>query len=232
MNFRTAARYVWREWIRPVGLPVLVVVAAKSALADINPVPSGSMKPTVLEGDLVFVNKLAYDLKIPFTTQHLARWADPARGDIVVCFSPDEGTRLLKRVIGVPGDTIELRNDRLVLNGQPVAYAAPGRLSSGTRNLEAAEPGSAFFATEALPGHAHEIMVLPRRPALRSFGPLTIPAGSYFVMGDNRDNSRDSRYFGFVSRDEIVGQAEGVFASFDLHHWLRPRVDRFCTALN
>ena len=77
MNHKTFSRYLWREWIRPLALPVLFITAAKSALADINYVPSGSMKPTILEGDVVFINKLAYDLKVPFTTHRLAHWSDP-----------------------------------------------------------------------------------------------------------------------------------------------------------
>jgi signal peptidase I len=229
------ANYLWREWIRPLALPCLAVLAAKSALADINPVPTGSMKPTVLEGDVVFVNKLAYDLKIPFTTKHLAEWANPVRGDIVVCFSPQTGTRLLKRVIAQPGDTVELRSETLLLNGHPVAYE-PLRPQisgqAGIAKLPDAERKAALFATEQLGQHAHAIMVLPRRPARRTFGPITVPAGSYFVMGDNRDNSEDSRYFGFVPRDQIVGQAKGVFVSADLDHWLKPRFERFFTALD
>lgn len=232
---KVVANYLWREWIRPLALPCLVVLAAKSALADINPVPTGSMKPTVLEGDVVFVNKLAYDLKIPFTTKHLAEWANPARGDVVVCFSPKTGTRLLKRVIAQPGDTIELRSETLWLNGQPVTYAPIRREISGQigiAKLPEAERQAAFFATEQLGKHAHAVMVLPRRPALRTFGPIKIPAGSYFVMGDNRDNSEDSRFFGFVPRDQIVGQAKGIVVSADLDHWLKPRFERFFTALD
>src|SRR6185436_12530035 len=102
----------------------LAVAAAKSALADINIVPTGSMKPTILEGDVVFVNKLAYDLRVPFTFARVAHWSDPARGDIAVCFAPDDGTRLVKRVVGLPGDTIELRHDVLFLNGVQQEYAA------------------------------------------------------------------------------------------------------------
>jgi len=235
MNRKKVAHHLWREWIRPLALPCLVVLAAKSALADINPVPTGSMKPTVLEGDVVFVNKLAYDLKIPFTTRHLAEWANPARGEVVVCFSPKTGTRLLKRVIAQPGDTVELRSETLWLNGQPVTYEPIRREISGQlgiAKLPEAERNGALFATEHLGEHAHAVMVLPRRPALRTFGPVTVPAGSYFVMGDNRDNSEDSRFFGFVPRDQIVGQAKGIFISADLDHWLKPRFERFFTAVD
>src|SRR6185295_16636687 len=122
-SLRTFARHLWRDWIRALALPLLLIASAKSALADINYVPSGSMKPTILEGDVVFINKLAYDLRVPFTTARLARWTDPARGDIVVCFAPDDGMRLVKRVVGLPGDTIELRNDILVINGVRQSYA-------------------------------------------------------------------------------------------------------------
>lgn len=232
MDHRKLADALWREWIRPLALPFVAILAAKSALADINPVPSGSMKPTVLEGDVVFVNKLAYDLKVPFTTTHLARWADPARGDIVVCFSPKDGTRLLKRVVALPGDTIELRQETLLLNGQPLAYAALPADAAGVPWLAERERHAAFFAREQLGRHDHAMMVLPRMPALRSFGPLKVPAGHYFVLGDNRDNSEDSRFIGFVPRDQIVGEAKAVFVSADPNRWLLPRFGRFCSALN
>lgn len=123
MNLKTFAQKLWLEWIRPLSLPLLAVCIIKSSFAGINYVPTGSMKPTILEGDVVFVNRLAYDLKVPFTKWHLAEWAEPARGDIVVCFAPDDGMRLVKRVIGLPGDIIQLHHDRLFINGAPVAYA-------------------------------------------------------------------------------------------------------------
>ncbi|HVU25182.1 MAG TPA: signal peptidase I [Opitutus sp.] len=232
MKTRHAVRHLWREWIRPLALPLLLITAAKSAIADVNRVPSGSMKPTVLEGDVVFVNKLAYDLKVPFTTTHVAHWADPARGDIVVCFEPGKGTRLVKRVVGLPGDTIELRREVLFVNGAPLAYSSLSAEPPDVRALEPAERASALFAREQLGAHSHLVMVLPRLPALRTFGPVTVSAGSYFVMGDNRDNSEDSRFFGAVPRDQIVGRAQGVFVSADLAHWLRPRFDRFFSALD
>lgn len=226
-------RQLWREWIRPLALPLLAIAAAKSAFADMNPVPTGSMQPTVLAGDVVFINKLAYDLKIPFTTRHLAQWGDPQRGDIVVCFSPTDGTRLLKRVIGLPGDTLELRQETLFLNGMAVSYSPLSvQTAAGATYLPNAERRAALFAREHLGSRPHVVMVLPRVPARRTFAPIVVPAGSYFVMGDNRDNSQDSRYFGFVTRPEIVGQAMGVVVSGDLEHWLKPRFDRFFSALD
>jgi signal peptidase I len=198
--------------------------SARSSLADWNVVPSGSMQPTILVGDRVLVNKLAYDLKIPFTTWHIAKWSNPQRGDIVVFFSPKDGTRLIKRVIGLPGDIVELRNDRLVINGQPMDYTTlepqiPGQLSGPER-------ASGIFATEQLPMHAHAVMAINGIPAMRSFGPVQVSDGHYFMMGDNRDNSFDSRYFGTVDRSQIVGKATSVVLSLDKSNYWLPRWSR------
>src|SRR5215470_15163881 len=122
--FKSRIRHLWRKEIRPLLLLGLLVFSIRSSLADWSDVPTGSMKPTILEGDRVYVNKLAYDLKVPFTTCHLLEWGNPDRGDIVVFYSPHDGKRLVKRVIGLPGDTIELRADKLILNGQPLEYTA------------------------------------------------------------------------------------------------------------
>jgi len=231
MSPKTFAHKIWSGWIRPLALPLLAVGIIKSSFAGINYVPTGSMKPTILEGDVVFVNRLAYDLKLPFTTRRLAEWASPARGDIVVCFAPDDGTRLVKRIVGLPGDSLELRHDNLFINGEPLAYAPLAASANGVRDLDPAERQSALFAREQLGARSHAVMALPRIIATRDFGPVRVPAGHYFMMGDNRDNSRDSRYFGFMPRTEIVGEATGVILSGDLAHWLRPRFDRFFTRL-
>src|SRR5438105_10517543 len=122
MNFakvRSRARHWWRKEIRPLLVLALVLFSLRSSLADWNDVPTGSMKPTILEGDRIFVNKLAYDLKIPFTTWHVAHWADPKRGEIVVFFSPKDGKRMVKRLIAQPGDTVDLRQNQLIINGSP-----------------------------------------------------------------------------------------------------------------
>ena len=115
---------VWREWLRPVILVAAVMFPFRSVIADWNVVPSGSMRPTIVEGDRIFVDKLAYDLKLPFTTLHVAQWGDPQRGDIIVFYAPDSGERLVKRLIGVPGDVVELRADRLYVNGRSATYQA------------------------------------------------------------------------------------------------------------
>jgi signal peptidase I len=217
-------RHWWQQEIRPLLILALVLFSIRSSLADWNDVPSGSMQPTILVGDRIFVNKLAYDLKLPFTTWHLAEWANPRRGDIVVFFSPHDGTRLVKRVVGLPGDTVELRNEQLLINGTPVDYT-PLSAELSDQLPTAERPGSEF-ATEKLPGHDHVVMARPSLPAKRTFGPVAVPADSYFMMGDNRDNSFDSRYFGTVERRRIVGQATTVMLSLNRDDYWMPRLQR------
>jgi len=207
----------WREWVKPLLIAVAIVAPLRSVVADWNDVPTGSMRPTILVGDRILVNKLAYDLKVPFSNIRLSTWSDPQRGDIIVFRSPADGKRLVKRVAAVPGDVIEMRNDRLFLNGQPASYEAS----------DAVTGKSALVFDETVAGRTHPVMICPSKPALRSFGPVRVPAGRYFVIGDNRDESFDSRYFGFVARDVIVGRATTVALSFDREHYWRPRLNRF-----
>ena len=227
-TLRARARRWWRKEIQPLLVLALVVFSIRSSLADWNDVPTGSMKPTILEGDRVYVNKLAYDFKVPFTTWHLAEWSNPYRGDIVVFFSPHDGKRLVKRVVGLPGDTIELRNNSLVINGQPVEYN-PLAVES-LRDVAPEDRVSHLFATERLPGQSHVVATIPLAPARRDFGAYRVPEGGYFMMGDNRDDSFDSRYFGPVERKRIVGRATAVVLSLDRQDWL-PRWRRFFSSL-
>jgi signal peptidase I len=222
-------RNYWREG-KSLALTILILTAVRSAIADWNDVPSGSMNPTIVEGDRVFVNKLAYDLKVPFTTWHVAQWSNPKRGDIVVFFSPVDGTRLVKRVIGAPGDRVEMVNDQLYLNGRAAQYE-PVPASVG-RDVPPTTHGPRVYArekAEASPGHA--VAILPLLAARRTFGPVTVPEGQYFMMGDNRDDSYDSRFWGAVKRDRIVGRASLVVLSVDRQHYYAPRWDRFFTGL-
>lgn len=206
--------------IRIFLLMLLVVSSLRSALADWNDVPTGSMKPTIEVGDRVVVNKLAYDLKVPFTTVNIFKWADPQRGDIVVLFSPIDGTRLVKRVVAIPGDTVAMYNNQLFINGKLAKW-------SPLTTADDPEQGLTFVADESLGGRSHKVMLTPQVPAVRSFAPTKVPTDSYFVLGDNRDNSNDSRFIGFIGRKRIVGKATAVAFSLDRdHHWT-PRLDRF-----
>jgi len=208
----------------------VLMVVFRSAVADWMYVPSGSMNPTIVEGDRILVDKAAYGLRIPFTTVRLTRGSDPQRGDIAIFSSPEDGTTLVKRIIGLPGDTIEMRDDVLLVNGAAADYDAAFEVAD--KDL----PGSTRredhrYLTEKLEGHPHAIMVLPQHPALRSFGPARVPPDHYMALGDSRDNSKDSRYIGFVPRDSIVGRAFKVAYSLDAERWYRPRSDRFFAPL-
>lgn len=223
-------RIFWREWVKPLAVIGLVMFSFRSAIADWNDVPTGSMKPTILEGDRIFINKVAYDLKFPFTTFRIAQWDNPKWGDVVVLRSPEDGKRLVKRVIGLPGDTIEVRGDRLYRNGQPAIYTS---LDQDVINqIDAQERAYFLFANEELEGRQHAVMLL-LGSAMRLQQPvyLTLGPDEYYMMGDNRNNSRDSRYFGTVHRSEILGRAVGVALSLDRKNWWKPRWDRFFSKL-
>jgi signal peptidase I len=227
--FRARASHWWKKEILPLLILAVVLFAVRSSLADWNDVPSGSMRPTILEGDRIFVNKLAYDLKVPFTTWHIAEWGNPQRGDIAVFFSPHDGIRLVKRVIGLPGDTIELRNNQLVLNGATVAYQPIAE--ELLHYNPATEREGRVFASEKLPSQTHAVGGYPAAPAPRTFATIVVPQGEYFMMGDNRDDSFDSRFWGTVKREKIVGRATTVVLSLDKSNYWMPRWKRSFTSL-
>jgi len=228
--FRSRARQLWRQEIRQLLIVLLIGFSIRSSLADWNDVPSGSMRPTILEGDRIWVNKIAYDLKVPFTTLHLAEWSNPQRGDIAVFFSPHDGKRLVKRVVGLPGDTIELENNALMINGQPIEYQPIAE--ELLRDIPAAERAGRVFASEQLPGQTHAVTGNPAAPAMRSFPPQRVADGQYFMLGDNRDDSFDSRYWGTVDRKQIVGRATSVVVSLDKSKYWLPRWQRAFSALD
>lgn len=216
----------WFEWVRPFLLIALVLGSLRSALADWNDVPTGSMKPTILEGDRVFVNKMAYDLRFPFTLWRLAEWDNPKAGEIVVFFSPHDGKRLVKRVVGTPGDILEMRVGRLLVNGAPAKYEQIDEAHKADYGVR--DAGRYVFFSETVENVVtHPILIAPDQLSVRNFGPVTVPDGKYFMMGDNRDESFDSRYFGFVERRQIVGHAISVVVSVDRDNWWLPRTDRF-----
>jgi len=207
----------------------IIATSFKSVIADWNVVPTGSMRPTIVEGDRIFINKLAYDLKVPYTTLHIAAWDAPRAGEIVVFNSPVDGRRLVKRVVGVPGDIVSMVDNRLIINGRAITYVP---IDPSVFSNLSPPPGSDQIALmENLWGSHHPVMLTPRTPSMTSFGPAVVPDGHYFMMGDNRDNSADSRFFGFVARDRIVGRATAVVISFNILDRYQPRWKRFFTGL-
>jgi signal peptidase I len=199
-----------------------LMVVFRSAIADYNVVPSGSMLPTVLVGDRILVDKMAYDLRVPLTHIHIARLGEPQRGDIVTVDSKEAGELLLKRVIGLPGDVVELRDNVLYLNGQAATYRhAAIRAQPGDGVDEAA------YSDERLGGMSHLVRLSQSHPSLRSsYGPVVVPADHYLMLGDNRDNSADSRYYGFFGRDELMGRTRRIAFSLDAERGYLPRLDR------
>lgn len=204
----------------------------RTAVADWNPIPSASMRPTLLEGDVVLVNRLAYDLKLPLTDLTLLHLGEPRRGDVVTFSSPRDGTRLIKRIVGLPGDRVAVRGGLLVLNGQPLP--AFDVRSHGERLA----PGwvvEAWRGTEVLDGRPHAVQALPALRGRLDMAETKVPAGHYFMLGDNRDNSEDSRAIGPVSREKLIGRAHRVLVAADWlgeDGWrLAPRFERWGTAL-
>jgi len=214
----------WLRDNRQVLVFLLLLGFFRTAVADWNPIPSGSMRPNLLEGDVVFVNRLAYDAKLPLTDVVVARLGEPQRGDVVTFFSPQNDMRLIKRIAGVPGDTVEMRGKHLFVNGRPADYAderlAPEPLGDGRST-------NAMHVEEDLAGARHEIQWLSPRMPQDDFGPIVIPPDRFLMLGDNRDNSEDSRFFGLVPRERLIGHAVRILVSADIKGSWRPRFDRF-----
>jgi signal peptidase I len=210
----------WQE-NRKFMLILLSIVCFKSAIADLNSISGRSMQPTLLDGDKVWVNKLAYDFKIPFTGISLAEISDPARGDIVIIDSEVAGKRLVKRVIGLPGDHIYMRNNTLIVNGEVADYTILG------------SEGGNITISEQLFERTHQAMISEAmgNRSTRNYGPAEVPPGQFFVLGDNRDNSADSRIYSFIPRDQIVGRSSSVIFSLDSEQNFKPRTDRFLAQL-
>jgi len=233
MSFATTTRsHALAAWRNLRGLLLFLVLMSlfRSAIADHMRVPTGSMNPTVVEGDQILVNKMAYGLRIPFTHVWLYQGTGPQRGDIITFDSPEDGETWLKRVVGLPGDTVEMRDEQVIVNGKPLAYKA-GDASLATQMTDRARRFQLEFADEKLGEVEHPIMLTPQIQAMRSFEPVTIPAGQYLLLGDNRDNSKDSRYIGMIERGRITGHAGAILLSLDEEHSFMPRGGRFVKKL-
>lgn len=217
-----------RKWIvenvTSLGLALLLVFMIRSSVVEAFKIPSGSMIPTLLIGDHIFVNKFAYGLKVPFSDLvtgkpvYVIDRDPPKRGDIVVFIYPrDESLYYIKRVVGVPGDTIEVKDKRLHVNGQPVdRKPVPTELEDQVFD-KLDDPkysrSSLEIFFEKLDGEEHVIMQDRNNFLGETFAPVTVPPGNLFVMGDNRDFSNDSRFWGFVPYENVKGKAMVIWLS-------------------
>ncbi|WP_286235251.1 signal peptidase I [Thalassotalea sediminis] len=217
---RTTIDNFWQE-NKKFALFLLLMLVFRSAVADWNDVPTGSMKPTIIEGDRIFINKLAYDVNLPFFQFSLIKLADPDVNDIIIFESNAAGKRLVKRVIGVPGDVVEMVDNKLIINHQAVRYRRINQSNKQEMNMY----------TENIIGHTHHIQTTEEHNNYGNFSPVVVPTDHYLVLGDNRNNSADSRVIGFVPRREIIGKSTHVVFSLDYEHYYLPRIDRFFASI-
>ncbi len=208
------------EYARSFFPVILIVLLLRSFLVEPFRIPSGSMMPTLLVGDFILVNKFAYGLRWPVLDKKFLEIGEPQRGDVVVFrFPKDPSTDYIKRVVGVPGDQIYYRNKTLYINGEPMpqTYLEPfdGDGESGRRMF------GAEVREERLGAVVHRILVYPKVPdfppgcRVLLYGPVTVPEDHYFVMGDNRDNSNDSRCWGWMPEKNLVGKAFAIWMNWD-----------------
>ncbi len=202
------------EYARSLFPVIFVVLVLRSFVAEPFRIPSSSMMPTLLIGDFILVNKFGYGLRLPVTKQKVVEIGEPERGDVVVFRPPHHPDQdWIKRVVGLPGDEIAYRDNQLYLNGKPVPASAVGFYAG---NGSGREMTGARLLREDLNGTPHRILQREGVPLfVRGEGTWTVPAGHYFVMGDNRDNSEDSRYWGFLPEESLVGKAFVIWMNWD-----------------
>jgi len=220
---RKSIRHSTWEWIKSLAVALVIWIVLRTFLVEAFRIPSSSMEHTLLVGDFLFVNKALYGAEVPLLHKHLPAFRDPRRGDIVVFDSRTEvGVKVVKRLMGMPGDTLLMKSAVLWRNG--VALREP--YIEHVDSLEdTTDPGMREWqVTYLLPSVDHNTY----HPTRDNWGPLVVPPGQYFVMGDNRDNSYDSRYWGFVPRGVIRGRPIFIYYSFDHDSW---RALPFLTAI-
>jgi len=204
------------EYARSFFPVLLIVLVVRSFMFEPFRIPSGSMVPTLLVGDFIFVNKFTYGLRLPVLNQKVWEVGQPGRGDVVVFRLPaDPSINYIKRLVGLPGDTVTYRNRRLFINGEIVASDPKGKYDGE------GQPGALLY-NETLGDIEHNILLMPGQRSLE--GTFVVPAGHYFMMGDNRDNSKDSRYrgVGIIPDRNIVGKAVRIWMN-----WSFPEMPRW-----
>jgi signal peptidase I len=208
------------EYARSFFPVFLIVLLLRSFLIEPFRIPSGSMMPTLLVGDFILVNKFVYGIRLPISDYKLFEVSQPERGDVVVFRYPlDPSTPFIKRVVGLPGDRIAYYNKVLYINGQ---QADQRLIGTYTGHGSGANMTGASLKQETLKPITHPILIQTGYPSVD--GKLVVPEGHYFVLGDNRDNSRDSRYWGTVPEELLIGKAFAVWMNWDLGNgidWIR-----------
>ena len=228
---RTGAFAALQRHGRELALSILPVVGiatvTRVAFAEAYRIPSGSMEPTLLVGDWLFANKLRYGPHIPFTSVNLPGYATPRRGDVAIFVSPpqdpsiritpdDVTPTLVKRIVGVAGDTLAMRHGQLYVNGiaETPGSGATAPVTTGAASY-LRDPQPIFAWQRGFETSASRLGPPPAHPSLHEWGPLVVPAGTYFMLGDNRDNSVDSRYYGPVPRENLRGTPMFVYYTYD-----------------
>jgi signal peptidase I len=192
---------------------ILIVLVVRSFIVEPFRIPSGSMMPTLLIGDFILVNKFAYGVRLPVLNLRILDTGTPQRGDVAVFRYPENPKiDFIKRIVGVPGDYVVYRNKVLYINGEPAAQRyLNGYIGMGSGNMMT----GARLLQEELTGVEHEILVMPGRNDFGGDFEYLVPQGHYFAMGDNRDNSRDSRFWGFLPEENLVGKAFLIWMNWD-----------------
>jgi signal peptidase I len=215
----SGARFMF-EWTKIFVVSIVLFFLIRTFFVEAFKIPSGSMENTLQVGDFLLVNKLVYGAEVPFTSKHLPRLRQPQRGDVIVFVFPEDATKnLVKRLVGVPGDTVQMREGTLIRNG----------VAQSERYAEHTEPDmdpspedfgwqQQYVVPAAIPAGGYH-------PTRNNWGPLVVPPKSYFVLGDNRDNSLDSRYWGFVADSLVIGRPWVIYYSYapdtiDTFAWL------------
>jgi len=219
---KTFTRWAW-EWLKSIAVALVIWMFLRTLLIEAFRIPSSSMEKTLLVGDFLFVNKALYGAEVPLVHARLPAFREPRRGDIVVFDSKIErGVKVVKRLVGMPGDTLEMRHGVLWRNG--LAQVEPY-----VQHIDSlGDPAEADMREWQLAYLLPRVDKANYRPSRDNWGPLVVAPGQYFVMGDNRDNSLDSRYWGFVDRKVIRGRPLFVYYSYENEPW---RVVPFLTAI-
>jgi signal peptidase I len=211
---RSFTHWLW-DWTKSIAFALVVWLFLRTFLIEAFRIPSGSMENTLLVGDFLFVNKLLYGAEVPGTGKRLPAVREPVRGDVLVFDSVEEpGLKVVKRLVGVPGDTLSMEGGQLYRNGKAVdepwaRHGNPGAYADAYYRAKMRNWQVKYFLGDSS----------TYTPDLQDWGPIVVPPGRYFMMGDNRDDSYDGRYWGFLPRENVRGRPLVVYFSFDANSW-------------